>query len=68
MQAKYIYDMIRCDQTYWMATKSMFVEMPINEFWGFENDLPPSSQNMHPPDEIVPSRLGHEKPASRVIL
>lgn len=46
MQAKFIYDMIRCDQTYWMATKSMFVEMPINEFWGFENDLPPSSQNI----------------------
>lgn len=46
MQAKYIYDMIRCNQTSWMATKSKFVEMPINEFWGFENELPRSSQNI----------------------
>lgn len=46
MHAKYIYDMIRCNQTSWMATKSKFVEMPINEFWGFENDLPRSSQNI----------------------
>lgn len=46
MQAKYIYDMIRCNQTSWMATKSKFVEMPINEFWGFENELPSSSQNI----------------------
>lgn len=46
MQAKYIYDMIHCNQTSWMATKSKFVEMPINEFWGFENELPRSSQNI----------------------
>ena len=39
-QAKFIYDMIRYNQTDWMHTKSNYVEMPINEFWGFMPDLP----------------------------
>ena len=38
------------------------------EFECAREKLPPSSQKIHPPLEIVPSRLGQLKPASRVIL
>lgn len=45
-QSKFIYEMIRCRDTNWMATKSKTVEMPINAFWGLETDLPDSSQRI----------------------
>lgn len=45
-QAKFIYDMIRSDQTSWMSTRSNYVEKPINEFWGLETDLPTASQKI----------------------
>lgn len=45
-QSKFIYDMIRYKQTDWMHTKSNYVEMPINEFWGFKPDLPDSHRKI----------------------
>lgn len=45
-QSKFIYDMIRSDQTSWMSTRSNYVEQPINEFWGLETDLTTASQKI----------------------
>lgn len=45
-QAVFIASMIQSNRTDWMSTKSNFVEMPINEFWGLEANLPKHSQEI----------------------
>lgn len=57
-QAKFIYDMICYKQTDWMHTQSNYVEMPINEFWGFKPDLPETPRKIINDLEEAVSREG----------
>ena len=57
-QAKFIYYMICYKQTDWMHTQSNYVEMPINEFWGFKPDLPETPRKIINDLEEAVSREG----------